>query len=104
MVCRGSILLELFQFIHEILVFRNAFLNKPDDAALVDQVGHPSTTVQFLDRFVFIGNERKRDTVLVCEFSVCLHAVGASADNLCIQLFKLFQITLEFNEFIRSDL
>ena len=45
--------MELFQFIYEVLIFWNPFLNKPNDAVFVDKVSNPSPTVEFLDRFIF---------------------------------------------------
>ena len=34
--------MQLFQFIYEVLIFWNPFLNKPNDAVLVDKVSTPS--------------------------------------------------------------
>ena len=95
--------MELFQFIYEILIFWNPFLNKSNDTAFVDKVSNPSTTVEFLDCFIFVGNKREPDTVLSRKFTVRLHTVGADTDYLCIQFFKFFQIPLEGNNFIGSD-
>ena len=95
--------MELFQFIYEVLIFWNPFLNKPNDAVFVDKVSNPSPTVEFLDRFIFVGNKWKPDTVLSRKFTVRFHTVGADADELRIQFFKFFQIPLEGNDFIGSD-
>ena len=95
--------MELFQFIYEVLIFWNPFLNKPNDAVFVDKVSNPSPTVEFLDRFIFVGNKWKPDTVLSRKFTVRFHTVGADADELRIQFFKFFQIPLEGNNFIGSD-
>ena len=92
--------MQLFQFIYEVLIFWNPFLNKPNDTVLVDKVSNPSPTVEFLDRFIFVGYKREPDTVLSRKFTVRLHTVGADADDLCIQFFKFFQITLEGKDFI----
>jgi hypothetical protein len=95
--------LELFQSIYEVLIFWNPFLNKPNDAVFVDKLSNPSPTVEFLDRFIFVGNKREPDTVISRKFIVRLHTVGANADELRIQFFKFFQIPLEGNDFIGSD-
>lgn len=94
---------KLFELIQEFLVVRNAFLDKPNHTAIVDEVGNPSPTVEFLDRFIFVGNKREIDAVLRGEFSMCFQAVRADPDYLCIRFFEFFQITLEGNELIGSD-
>jgi len=78
-------------------------LNEADDAALVDKVSNPPSTVEFLDRFIIVGYKRKTNAVLVRKFTVRFHTVPADADYLCIQSFKFFQIPLEGNDFISSD-
>lgn len=78
-------------------------MNKADDTGFVNQISHPSSPVQLLDSSVFVGNKRKINVVLNRELSVRRDAVGADANDFCIQLFECFQIPLEVNEFIGSD-
>ena len=84
----GDVSFELSQFFYEILIFRNPFLKKPNNTVFVDKVSDPSPIVEFLDRFIVVGNKWKADTVLSCKFTMRLHTVGADADELRVQFFK----------------
>jgi len=98
-----GVLLELFQRIQKILIFRNTLLNKPNCPIFVNKVRHSSSTVKLFNLFPLIGDERKINSILHCKFKNRLYTIIADTDNLCIQLYEFFQIPLEGNEFVGSD-
>jgi hypothetical protein len=97
----GSI--QLLQPLEKFVVVRNAFLDKPDQAVFVDQVGHPAPAVFLLDGPVFVGHKGKVNPVFIGEPFIRHEIVAADPDHLSIQGSKFFQIPLEGNQLVGSD-
>lgn len=95
--------MEFSELFHKLRVFRNAFFNEADDTALINQIGNSPPSIEFLNRFIIVGYERKTDHVLFRKFVVCIDAVCADANDLGIQCIKFFQIPLEGYDFVGSD-
>jgi hypothetical protein len=96
-------LLHHAELLEKIFILRHPFLNKADDALLIDQIGYPASAVFFLNILFRVGDKREADIFFTNEFLKRFHVVVTDPDYLCPEFFKCLQITLEVGKLAGSD-